>query len=98
MRYHRICNSWRITRAVEAPRRQLVATRPMVMVTDARQTGKTSLRRHLFPDHRIVSLDLPSEAEQAEEDTQAFMVCRARARPLRSRSSDDARCDARLPS
>ena len=32
----------------------------------ARQTGKTSLMRRLFSDHAFVTLDLPSEAEQAE--------------------------------
>ncbi len=62
-----------ITRAVEAPLRQLAATRPVVVVTGARQTGKTSLLRRLFPDHRFVSLDLPSEAEQAEKDPEAFL-------------------------
>ena len=61
------------TRTVEAPLRQLAATRPVVVVTGARQTGKTSLLRRLFPAHQFVSLDLPSEAEQAEKDPQAFL-------------------------
>jgi predicted AAA+ superfamily ATPase len=36
--------------------------RPVVVLTGARQTGKTSLVRRLFPAHHYVSLDLPSEA------------------------------------
>ena len=49
-------------------------TRPVVVLTGARQTGKTSLVRRLFPDHNYVSLDLPSEAEQAELDPSSFLV------------------------
>ncbi len=43
------------------------------MLTGARQTGKTSLLRRLFPDHEFVSLDLPSEAQQAEEAPEVFL-------------------------
>lgn len=46
--------------------------RPAVLLTGARQTGKTSLVRHSFPDYHYVTLDLPSEAEQAEQDPEAF--------------------------
>jgi predicted AAA+ superfamily ATPase len=45
----------------------------VVVLTGARQTGKTSLLRRLFPRHEFVSLDLPSKAEQAEKDPQAFL-------------------------
>ena len=48
-------------------------TRPVVVLTGARQTGKTSLMRRLFPDHAFVTLDLPSEAEQAERDPASFL-------------------------
>lgn len=48
-------------------------TRPVVVLTGARQTGKTSLVKRLFPGHHYVSLDLPSEAAQAEEDPDAFL-------------------------
>lgn len=43
------------------------------MLTGARQTGKTSTLRRLFPKHRFVSLDLPTEAAQAEKDPDAFL-------------------------
>lgn len=63
-----------IERTVEADLRRLVASRPVVVVTGARQTGKTSLVRHLFPKRALVSLDLPSEAEQAEKQPAAFLA------------------------
>ena len=43
----------------------------MVVLTGARQTGKTSTFLRLFPKHAFVSLDLPAEAEQAEKLTPA---------------------------
>jgi predicted AAA+ superfamily ATPase len=44
-----------------------------VVLTGARQTGKTSTLRRLFPDHAFVSLDLPTEAEQAEKEPESFL-------------------------
>lgn len=63
-----------IPRRLEPRLCRLAATRPVVVLTGARQTGKTALCRHLFPDHRYVSLDLPSEAAQAEGDPEAFLA------------------------
>ena len=63
-----------IERQVERLLRQRAATRPVVVLTGARQTGKTSLVRRLFPKHGFVSLDLPSEAEQAELDPGSFLA------------------------
>jgi uncharacterized protein len=44
-----------------------------VVLTGARQTGKTSTFRRLFPHYEFVTLDLPTEAEQAEKEPQAFL-------------------------
>jgi predicted AAA+ superfamily ATPase len=63
-----------IERDVEARLRRSARTRPVVVLTGARQTGKTSLFRRLFPDHAFVSLDLPSEAEQAEREPEVFLA------------------------
>lgn len=63
-----------IEREVEPLVRARAAERPVVVLTGARQTGKTSLVRRLFPDRELVSLDLPSEAEQAERDPRAFLA------------------------
>ncbi len=49
------------------------ATFPAVVVTGARQTGKTSLLRRLFPDYTYVSLDIPSRAAQAEDSPELFL-------------------------
>ena len=62
-----------IRRDVEARLSRSARTRPVVVLTGARQTGKTSTLRRLFPDHGFVTLDLPSEAEQAEREPQAFL-------------------------
>ena len=51
-----------------------VRTRPVVVLTGARQTGKTATLRRLFPDYRFVSLDLPSEAELAEKQPDTFLA------------------------
>ena len=44
-----------------------------MVLTGARQTGKTSTFRRLFPNYTFVSLDLPTEAEQAEKEPQTFL-------------------------
>ncbi len=49
------------------------ASFPAVVVTGARQTGKTSLLKLLFPHHNYVSLDIPSRAAQAEESPELFL-------------------------
>jgi hypothetical protein len=45
----------------------------VLVLTGARQTGKTSTLVHLFPNYSFVSLDLPTEAEQAEKDPASFL-------------------------
>src|SRR5271157_4395329 len=62
-----------IPRAVEPRLRRSAKTRPVVVLTGARQTGKTSTFLRLFPKHAFVSLDLPAEAEQAEKEPGAFL-------------------------
>jgi hypothetical protein len=63
-----------IDRFIEPVLLDRARTRPAVVVTGARQTGKTSLVRRVFPAHDYVSLDLPSEAEQAETDPTGFLL------------------------
>src|ERR1700688_1976518 len=62
-----------IIRDVEPRLLRSARTRPVIVLTGARQTGKTSTFRRLFPDHEFVSLDLPTEAEQAEKEPQEFL-------------------------
>ena len=63
-----------IPREIEGLLTRRAAQRPVVVLTGPRQTGKTSLVQRLFPQHEFVSLDLPSEAEQAERDPRAFLA------------------------
>lgn len=45
---------------------------PALILTGARQTGKTTSLKKLFPDHHYISLDLPSLAAQAESMPDEF--------------------------
>jgi len=73
MRLCRIfCIVW-IPRVVEPRLQRSAKTRPVVVLTGARQTGKTSTFLRLFPKHALVSLDLPAEAEQAEKEPGTFL-------------------------
>jgi uncharacterized protein len=56
--------------------RILAASRhyPVVLVTGARQTGKTTLLRECFPEAGFASLDLPSVAYEAENNGLAFIA------------------------
>lgn len=62
-----------IPRAVEPRLQRSAKARPIVVLTGARQTGKTSTFLRLFPKYAFVSLDLPTEAEQAEKEPGAFL-------------------------
>lgn len=62
-----------IPRYVEERIRKSARTRPVIVLTGARQTGKTSTLLRLFPRHSFVSLDLPTEAEQAEKEPELFL-------------------------
>jgi len=62
-----------IQRDVEPRLQRSARTRPVVVLTGARQTGKTSTFLRLFPNHGFVSLDLPTEAEQAEKEPHNFL-------------------------
>lgn len=73
MRFSRIfCSMW-ISRGVESRLKHSAKTRPVIVLTGARQTGKTSTLLRLFPDYSFVSLDLPAEAEQAEKEPERFL-------------------------
>lgn len=62
-----------LERSAEARISELARFFPVVVVSGARQTGKTTLLRHCFPDYHYVSLDLPSTAELAERNPDAFL-------------------------
>src|ERR1700676_86001 len=62
-----------IPRDIEPRLQRSAQTRPVVVLTGARQTGKTSTFGRLFPNPIFVSLDPPPEAEQAEREPQSFL-------------------------
>lgn len=47
--------------------------RPVVLLTGARQTGKSSLLKHTFPEASYVTLDDPFSALEAQENPTAFL-------------------------
>ncbi len=46
---------------------------PVVTLTGPRQSGKTTLCRMVFPDHRYVSLEAPDLRRFALEDPRGFL-------------------------
>ena len=62
-----------VTRLHEKSVQQSAEIRPVIVISGARQTGKTALAKRLFPNHNYVSLDLPSEASQAESAPSTFL-------------------------
>jgi predicted AAA+ superfamily ATPase len=50
-----------------------VAQRPSVLLTGARQTGKSSLLKQMFPDYTYVTLDRMLMASEAQESPDMFL-------------------------
>lgn len=62
-----------ITRKYEKTLKALSEQFPSVVVTGARQVGKTALVQKVFPDYTYVTLDIPAIAAQAENHPEAFI-------------------------
>jgi predicted AAA+ superfamily ATPase len=62
-----------ISRNVETLVRRMARQFPAVLITGARQSGKTSLLRHLYPRAAYFSLDLPTNAEAARTAPEALL-------------------------
>ena len=52
--------------------KEFIKQYPVIVLTGARQTGKTTLLRKIFHNYNYISLDLPSVAEQAEKNPETF--------------------------
>lgn len=63
-----------INRAIEEIALQTDRTFKCLLITGARQTGKTELIRKLFPDKKYVLLDDPFVEEQANDNPNMFMM------------------------
>ena len=62
-----------IKRSIEDVIRKSAKSFKVVLVTGARQTGKSTLVKHLYPDLKEVTFDDPFAEEQARENPEMFM-------------------------
>jgi predicted AAA+ superfamily ATPase len=65
-----------IDRHIAAVVKRAFAQFPALVLSGARQAGKTSLVRHLFPQAEYVTLDIPRDAETARLNPAGFLVSR----------------------
>jgi predicted AAA+ superfamily ATPase len=63
-----------IERKYEKTLKNLCRQFPVVVLTGARQVGKTALVQRVFPHHSYVSLDLPALSERAEHSPSDFLA------------------------
>ncbi len=61
-------------RRLEDELRAAASRMPVVTLTGPRQSGKTTLVRHVFPDHAYVSLERPDERSRALSDPLGFLA------------------------
>jgi len=64
-------NYW--SRTIEAEARLLAANFPVLTITGPRQSGKTTLARHLFPELPYFSLENPDIRALANQDPRKFL-------------------------
>jgi predicted AAA+ superfamily ATPase len=64
---------------------------PVVALTGPRQSGKTTLAKHVFPNKTYVSLENPEELEFAQKDPKRFLA-RLKKAPSWTRFSDAHLC------
>ena len=62
-----------ITRAIEDVVAHSASTFKCVLITGARQTGKSTLIKHLYPEIKQISFDDPFAEEQAKNNPEMFM-------------------------
>lgn len=70
--WHKLVLMW-IERKNSEKIKEAVRTRPVVLLTGVRQSGKSSLLKRLFPDTEYVTLDKILIAGEAEENPSKFL-------------------------
>jgi len=63
-----------ILRSAESRLQHFATGYPVVVVTGPRQSGKSTLVRHAFPEHRYVSLEDLDQRDFAETDPRGFLA------------------------
>jgi predicted AAA+ superfamily ATPase len=63
-----------IERQLAPTLQRLAESFPVLAITGPRQSGKTTLARHLFPEKPYISLEDPTERAFAEEDPRGFLA------------------------
>jgi uncharacterized protein len=62
-----------IPRAISDTIKELLRKFPFLAILGPRQSGKTTLVRHLLPDYSYVNLELPEMRDYAETDPKGFL-------------------------
>lgn len=62
-----------IPRLLESAVRQSIKEYPVQIVTGPRQSGKTTMCRHLMPDYKFVNLERLTDRRYAQDDPAAFL-------------------------
>jgi len=62
-----------LPRLAETKTRKLARLFKVVLVTGARQVGKSTLLKHLFPDHRVIVFDPVQDIHGARQDPDLFL-------------------------
>ena len=62
-----------IARQIETQLRKLAQMYPVVTITSPRQSGKTTLAKAVFPEHRYVSLENFDVRQMAQADPKGFL-------------------------
>jgi len=47
---------------------------PVITITGPRQSGKTTLAKHIFPNHTYINLELPNNRDFAIADPKGFLL------------------------
>ena len=66
-----------IRRAISEKVLQLATKFPVISLTGPRQSGKTTLAKHLFPDHTYVTLENPDHREVVKLAPKSFLQQRS---------------------
>ncbi len=61
-----------IQRTIQDKLAHIAKKMPVITINGPRQSGKTTLAKHLFPHHTYINLELPADRELATTDPRAF--------------------------